>query len=392
MEGIVMQFGFLQNSMLLISCNNNDLLSEIAKYYSDYIIESTKIVHTTDEVSFFISSEKCEVVASFYQVNPKQYTLEHPLKLCRNVIDDYIAIKAELVSIIPQIFLHGSCVVYKNVPVILIGKSESGKSTAILKLLHALPKAIFLSDDFLFFNVKDESVEVEPYRMPLHIRIGSLRFNKIYQTTFMGSDQVYVDMQQLGKKQETSFGVSCLFEIGYGEKDEIREVKGLEKIEILMRNFKYYHLQVVQQVVKLASKIRVYQLIYSSDTFMVNSLLMTLHLKEMSFPNNSLDVLIKNYLAKKDIFHVTVQGNSMYPTFVHNQKILVQKVGAEDIFIGDVIFFQRENHMTLHRVAQIMQDSMGKKFLTKGDNNKGTDPCYVLEKDIIGKVKMEDSV
>ncbi len=38
MEGIVMQFGFLQNSMLLISCNNNDLLSEIAKYYSDYII------------------------------------------------------------------------------------------------------------------------------------------------------------------------------------------------------------------------------------------------------------------------------------------------------------------------------------------------------------------
>lgn len=393
MEGIKLQFDFLQNSILLVFCSNDEHLLNLKKYYSDYYIVNAEVRQETEEVSFtFTSESKCEVAASFYQLNPKQYTVEHPLKFCIDVIDDYITMKIEQQLIVDRIFLHGSCVVYNGMPIVLIGKSKSGKSTVALKLLHRLPKTIFLSDDFLSLKVKESFVEVEPYRMPLHIRMGSLYFNQIYRTEPIDNEQVYVDMWHFGKKQEVSITVTSIFEVSYGMENRIREVQGLEKIEVLVRNLKYYHLQMVKQIAILASKIRVYQLAYSIDDFMVQGLLRTMHLKDSSFPCDYINALIKSRLAKEDSIYVTVQGNSMYPALRHNQKVLVEKVRPEDICEGDVIFFQRKKHATIHRVVRVTQNSARRIFYTQGDNNEVCDQLCVLEEDVFGKVNMEDSI
>ncbi len=393
MESIVLQFDFLQNSMLSIFCDNKEYLLDLIKYYSDYYVENDRVRQEKDEVSFlFDSAGTCEIVASFYQINPKKYTITHPFKLCIDVIDDYIEIKMKQMSLVDCIFLHGSSVVYDGMPIILVGRSKSGKSTAVLKLLHELPKALFLSDDFLSLKIGDKSVEAESYRMPLHVRMGSLCFNRLYRTEPVDDEQMYIDVQQFGRRQETSFAVMCIFEISYGTENRIQEVQGAEKIEALMRNFKYYHSQMVKQIAVLASKIRVYQLAYSSDDFMVKSLLSTMHLKRTLFSNYFFDAVVKVHLARESSFYITVQGNSMYPALIHNQKVFVQKVRLEDICVGDVIFFQREDHSTVHRVVQITQDLKGKKFYTKGDNNEVRDPAYVLGEDIIGKVYIGGSL
>ena len=72
---------------------------------------------------------------------------------------------------------------------------------------------------------------------------GSLCFNRLYRTEPVDDEQMYIDVQQFGRRQETSFAVMCIFEISYGTENRIQEVQGAEKIEALMRNFKYYHSQ-----------------------------------------------------------------------------------------------------------------------------------------------------
>lgn len=73
MESIVLQFDFLQNSMLSIFCDNKEYLLDLIKYYSDYYVENDRVRQEKDEVSFlFDSAGTCEIVASFYQINPKK--------------------------------------------------------------------------------------------------------------------------------------------------------------------------------------------------------------------------------------------------------------------------------------------------------------------------------
>ena len=51
-----------------------------------------------------------------------------------------------------------------------------------------------------------------------------------------------------------------------------------------------------------------------------------------------------------------------------------------DVHIGDIITFNRENNLIIHRVVEKGSDSRGVYFITKGDNNDLND----------GKIRFED--
>jgi signal peptidase len=80
-----------------------------------------------------------------------------------------------------------------------------------------------------------------------------------------------------------------------------------------------------------------------------------------------------------------VSSNSMQPFFSVGDVVVVQRLNASEIKVGDVIRYQRDNIAVVHRVLQIQQSSDGLVFTTKGDNNNAAD-LPVPETLVNGKV------
>lgn len=79
--------------------------------------------------------------------------------------------------------------------------------------------------------------------------------------------------------------------------------------------------------------------------------------------------------------------NSMYPTFITGDIIIVQKVNPSDLKVGDVIVFNRPYSDTpiVHRIIQIIREDGTLEFKVKGDFNPIPDFYLVKESDILGK-------
>lgn len=83
---------------------------------------------------------------------------------------------------------------------------------------------------------------------------------------------------------------------------------------------------------------------------------------------------------------------SMVPTIKVQDAIVLKRVDAEDVEIGDIITFtstdSRHSGITItHRVVGIEKTSSGEyMFRTKGDNNNSEDPTLVDQDNINGKV------
>ncbi|MEM4230476.1 MAG: signal peptidase I [Candidatus Pacearchaeota archaeon] len=72
--------------------------------------------------------------------------------------------------------------------------------------------------------------------------------------------------------------------------------------------------------------------------------------------------------------------NSMLPIIDKGANgIRIQPKSEEDIKVGDIISFDSEYGLIVHRVVEIGEDEEGKYFITKGDNNLFSD----------GKVRFE---
>jgi len=80
--------------------------------------------------------------------------------------------------------------------------------------------------------------------------------------------------------------------------------------------------------------------------------------------------------------------NSMDPIFdVEANVIEILPENINDINLGDIISFETENNeVYIHRVVAKDYDDEGLYFITKGDNNKNTDPIFVRWSQIIGVV------
>lgn len=82
-----------------------------------------------------------------------------------------------------------------------------------------------------------------------------------------------------------------------------------------------------------------------------------------------------------------IASNSMKPTFSRGDAIIIEKfTGAEEIKKGDIIAFQHENKIYVHRVVKIKKYNNSLYYTTKGDNNNTNDDFDTNSKDVLGIV------
>ena len=81
-----------------------------------------------------------------------------------------------------------------------------------------------------------------------------------------------------------------------------------------------------------------------------------------------------------------VLSESMVPVMLVGDAIIVERVNAEDISVGDIMTFYRGKNATVsHRVVEIYGSGNDITFQTKGDNVKVKDPFVVKSEDVVGK-------
>lgn len=72
---------------------------------------------------------------------------------------------------------------------------------------------------------------------------------------------------------------------------------------------------------------------------------------------------------------------SMIPILNENSNgIRIRPESESDIHLGDIITFEQNNELIIHRVIEINKDNQGTYYITKGDNNSISD----------GKIRFQD--
>ena len=86
---------------------------------------------------------------------------------------------------------------------------------------------------------------------------------------------------------------------------------------------------------------------------------------------------------------LTVQSDSMSPTFSKGDLIVIQKCDTSKLEVGDIVTFHtiidNEYALNTHRIAAIDEVNGMRSFTTKGDNNDVADTHIISDGDIVGK-------
>lgn len=98
----------------------------------------------------------------------------------------------------------------------------------------------------------------------------------------------------------------------------------------------------------------------------------------------------KNQIASIAGFSpLTVQTDSMQPTFSAGDLIIIKKCDPDTLEVGDIITFHTiiENQYALntHRIKEITEENGIKNYVTKGDNNALEDTHIITGADVAGK-------
>lgn len=86
-----------------------------------------------------------------------------------------------------------------------------------------------------------------------------------------------------------------------------------------------------------------------------------------------------------------IMSNSMKPVFSRGSMVIVKKVSAMDVRVGDIVQYKAPGHTTTHRVTNIdfAVDGSGKRvFTTQGDNSPSPDPL-VQANQIVGIIRAQ---
>ena len=85
-----------------------------------------------------------------------------------------------------------------------------------------------------------------------------------------------------------------------------------------------------------------------------------------------------------------VGSGSMEPKMYTGDVVIIAKVSADNVELGDVIQFRVPEGITImHRVIEIQEtEGGGKRFITKGDNNPQVDSEPVIPENVVGKAVM----
>lgn len=86
---------------------------------------------------------------------------------------------------------------------------------------------------------------------------------------------------------------------------------------------------------------------------------------------------------------LTVQSESMAPTFDEGDLIVIQKCDPATLKTGDIITFHTiidgQYALNTHRIDSIEEVAGARSYTTKGDNNAITDDHIISDVDIVGK-------
>lgn len=86
---------------------------------------------------------------------------------------------------------------------------------------------------------------------------------------------------------------------------------------------------------------------------------------------------------------LTVQSDSMAPTFDENDLIFIQQCDPSSLQVGDIVTFHAiiDNQYALntHRIIAINEVNGLNSYTTKGDNNELADQHVIADGDIVGK-------
>ncbi len=95
---------------------------------------------------------------------------------------------------------------------------------------------------------------------------------------------------------------------------------------------------------------------------------------------------------------VEIVSGSMSPVYNAGDVLVIKKVSADDIKVGDVISFistdpNIKGSINTHRVVDITSDKEnGIIFTTKGDANKTNDEYPVYQENLVGKVVLKNTL
>lgn len=89
-------------------------------------------------------------------------------------------------------------------------------------------------------------------------------------------------------------------------------------------------------------------------------------------------------------YSVAIASGSMNPYISKGDVVIVENINKdyEEIEVGEVIAFKKDNVIVVHRVVNILEKENKYYFYTKGDSNKDMDNFSVHEEDIIGIVDL----
>jgi len=83
-------------------------------------------------------------------------------------------------------------------------------------------------------------------------------------------------------------------------------------------------------------------------------------------------------------FFSVVMSGSMEPAIPVGSIVIVKRVNAEDVKVGDVIVFETGESTTMHRVVEKVVEDGAFHFKTQGDANEVPDPWIVKPEDVCG--------
>lgn len=76
----------------------------------------------------------------------------------------------------------------------------------------------------------------------------------------------------------------------------------------------------------------------------------------------------------------------MKPTLNEQDVVIVKGCKSDELKLGDIITFNRQEEIISHRIIDIFKEENKLKIKTKGDNNEIEDNFILEEEEIIGKV------
>ncbi len=92
--------------------------------------------------------------------------------------------------------------------------------------------------------------------------------------------------------------------------------------------------------------------------------------KDIKIYDDEIIIKIKNASLSK-----YKSSGSMAPVFnIGANGIIIQPESEDQINVGDITTFEKNNRLIVHRVIKKSTDKQGTYFITKGDNNNFNDP------------------